>query len=255
MAGGCCDACGAPPGNAAARRVLWVALAINGAMFALEVAAGLAAHSASLKADALDFLGDSATYAISLAVLDRALAWRTRAAFCKGASLLALGLWVLANTALMAFAGTLPHAETMGAIGVLAFVANLATAALLWRHRAGDANRRSAWICSRNDAIGNLAVLAAAFGVFGTKTAWPDSAVAAVLAALAVSGGWQILREAWGELRIGASSEPQCDAEFGLVREAPARAASAAAMKLSSSPSSTAAGLPASTPVRRSFTN
>lgn len=253
MAGGCCDDCGAP-GNAATRRVLWLVLTINGAMFALEVAAGLAAHSASLKADALDFLGDSATYAISLAVVDRALAWRTRAAFFKGASLLALGLFVLGDTAWMALGDTLPHAETMGAIGVLALAANLASAVLLWRERRGDANRRSAWICSRNDAIGNIAVVAAALGVFGTATNWPDIAVAAVLAALAVSGGWQILCEA---RRESGSSRcvPQGEASRAEVREAPARAASAAAMKLSRSPSNTPAGLPASTPVRRSFTN
>lgn len=207
MAGGCCDDCGASSGNKATRRVLWIVLAINGAMFALEVGAGLAAHSASLKADALDFLGDSATYAISLAVVDRAPAWRTRAAFFKGASLLALGLFVLGDAAWMALGDRLPHAETMGAIGALALGANFGSAALLWRERRGDANRRSAWICSRNDAIGNIAVLGAALGVFGTKTSWPDVAVAAVLAALAVSGGWQILREARRELRIAAPTE------------------------------------------------
>src|SRR3546814_10035255 len=143
-------------------------------MFAVEIAAGVAAQSAALKADALDFLGDSANYAISLGVAGLALQWRARAALVKGASLLLLGGWVFASTVWMAAHGTLPHAETMGAIGILALVANLLCALMLWRHRDGDANRRSVWICSRNDAIGNIAVVAAALGVFGTGPGWPD---------------------------------------------------------------------------------
>lgn len=185
------------------RRVLWIALAINAGMFAVEIAAGVAAHSASLKADALDFLGDAANYAISLGVAGLALQWRARAALAKGLSLLVLGAWVFGSTVWMAVNGTLPTPETMGAIGLLALIANLACAAMLWRHREGDANRRSVWICSRNDAIGNIAVLAAAAGVFGTGTAWPDIIVAIVLASLGISGGWQIIRQALGELRHG----------------------------------------------------
>jgi len=207
MAGGCCD-CGSEPatrnggpGNDGAwRRVLWIALAINAGMFALEIGAGVAAHSAALKADALDFLGDSANYAISLGVAGLALQWRARAALLKGASLALLGLWILASTAWMAFSGTLPRAETMGVVGTLALIANLACAIMLWRYREGDANRRSVWICSRNDAIGNVAVVAAALGVFGTGTAWPDIIVAAVLASLGLSGGWRIMRHARADL-------------------------------------------------------
>lgn len=204
MAGGCCGGCEAPSTKApdgAWRRVLWIALAINAGMFGVEIYAGVAAQSAALKADALDFLGDAANYAISLGVAGLALRWRARAALAKGLSLLALALWVAGGTMLMALRGTLPGAETMGAIGVLALVANLLCAAMLWRHRDGDANRRSVWICSRNDAIGNIAVVAAAAGVFGTGTAWPDIVVAGVLAALGLSGGWQIIRQARGELR------------------------------------------------------
>src|SRR3546814_9101424 len=134
-------------------------------MFWVGIAAGVAAQSAALKADALDFLGDSANYAISLGVAGLALQWRARAALVKGASLLLLGGWVFASTVWMAANGTLPHAETMGAIGILALVANLLCALMLWRHRDGDANRRSVWICSRNDAIGHIAVVAAAPGV------------------------------------------------------------------------------------------
>ncbi|RIA37238.1 Co/Zn/Cd efflux system component [Hephaestia caeni] len=209
MAGGCCGGCetAAPTKDRTWRRVLWIALAINAGMFAVEIMAGVAAHSAALKADALDFLGDSANYAISLGVAGMALQWRARAALLKGASLFLLGLWVLGSTGWMALAGTLPQAETMGTIGVLALLANFACAAMLWRHREGDANRRSVWICSRNDAIGNIAVVAAALGVFGTGTAWPDIAVAVILAGLGVSGGWQIIRQAHAELREVASAK------------------------------------------------
>jgi Co/Zn/Cd efflux system component len=208
MAGGCCGGCETTPPTKDSewRRLLWIALAINAGMFAVEIVAGVAAHSAALKADALDFLGDAANYAISLGVAGLALQWRARAALLKGASLLLLGLWVLGSTVWMALAGTLPQAETMGAIGVLALLANLACAVMLWRHREGDANRRSVWICSRNDAIGNIAVVAAALGVFGTGTAWPDIAVAVILAGLGVSGGWQIIRQARAELGGVASA-------------------------------------------------
>lgn len=202
MAGGCCGGCepGPPVQDKAWKRVLWIALLINAAMFVVEIFAGVTAHSASLKADALDFLGDSANYAISLGVAGLALQWRARAALLKGASLFLLGLWVLVNSLWMAMTGTLPQAETMGIIGVLALIANISCAVMLWRHRNGDANRRSVWICSRNDAIGNIAVVAAALGVFGTGTGWPDILVATILAGLGVSGGWHIMQQARSEL-------------------------------------------------------
>lgn len=183
------------------RRALWVALAVNAAMFLAEIIAGVAAGSASLQADAIDFLGDSANYAISLGVAGMALTWRARAALLKGWSLALLGAAVLASTVWHAHSGTLPKAETMGIIGLIALLANAGVALMLYRFRTGDANMRSVWICSRNDAIGNLAVLAAAAGVFGTGTAWPDLIVATVMAALGVSGGWQIIRQANAELR------------------------------------------------------
>ncbi|MFS0851421.1 cation transporter [Novosphingobium panipatense] len=206
MAGGCCGGSQNDTeklNDAAWRRVLWIALVINAAMFGVEIIAGVTAGSASLKADALDFLGDAANYAISLGVAGMALVWRARAAMAKGVSILLFGLWVLGNTIWMAAQGAVPAAETMGIVGVVALVANLACAAMLWRQRGGDANRRSVWICSRNDAIGNIAVVAAALGVFGTGTGWPDIAVAAIMAGLALSGGWQIIRQARGELRSG----------------------------------------------------
>ena len=210
MAGGCCGGAqdvANKTEDRSWRGVLWIALAINAGMFGVEMVAGVTAGSASLKADALDFLGDAANYAISLGVAGLALRWRARAALAKGMSLLLLGLWVIASTVWMATRGTLPAAEAMGIVGVLALIANFVCAVMLWRHREGDANRRSVWICSRNDAIGNIAVVAAAFGVFGTGTAWPDIVVAAVLAGLGVSGGWQIIRQARQELR-GLNDDP-----------------------------------------------
>lgn len=183
-------------------RVLWIALAINSAMFLAEIVSGVASGSASLQADAIDFLSDAANYAISLGVAGMALTWRARAAQLKGWSLGLLGVAVLLSTAWHALSGTLPKADTMGAVAVLALLANGGVALLLYRFRTGDANMRSVWICSRNDVIGNLAVLAAAAGVFGTGTAWPDLIVATVMAALSVSGGWQIMRHARSELHV-----------------------------------------------------
>jgi Co/Zn/Cd efflux system component len=185
------------------RRALWIALAVNAGCFLAEMAAGLAAGSASLQADALDFFGDATNYAISLGVAGMALAWRARAALVKGGTLIAFALWVLASTAWHALHGTLPQAEVMGAVGVAALIANGGVALMLYRFRGGDANMRSVWICSRNDAIGNLAVLLAALGVFGTGTGWPDVIVAAIMGGLGLWGGWQIVRQARGELRDG----------------------------------------------------
>jgi Co/Zn/Cd efflux system component len=159
-------------------------------MFAVEIGAGLAAGSASLQADALDFLGDAANYAISLFVVGMTLRYRAMAALAKGMTMAAFGLWVIGITAWHAIHGTLPHAFTMGAVGLTALAANAASFGLLWAYRAGDANMRSAWICTRNDVLGNLAVLLAALGVFGTGTGWPDFIVAVVMAGLALQGAY-----------------------------------------------------------------
>ncbi|OYW85379.1 MAG: cation transporter [Sphingobium sp. 32-64-5] len=189
------------------RRMLWIALAINLAMFLGEIVAGIASGSRSLQADALDFLGDSANYAISLGVAGMALGWRSRAALLKGGTILAFGLYVLVTTVLAALGRGVPQAETMGIVGVIALIANGSVALMLYRYRSGDANMRSVWICSRNDAIGNLAVLLAAAGVVGTGTAWPDLAVALIMAALGIWGGLQIISQARAELRPKPASE------------------------------------------------
>jgi Co/Zn/Cd efflux system component len=191
--------------NPAWRRAVWIALVVNAGFFVIEIAAGAAAGSASLQADALDFLGDAANYGISLGVAGMALAWRARAALVKGATLVLFAVWVLGSVAWHAWLGTLPKAEMMGVVGFAALIANGGVALMLYRFRTGDANMRSVWICSRNDAIGNLAVLLAAAGVFGTNTGWPDVIVAAIMGGLGLSGGWQIVRLARAELSQAAT--------------------------------------------------
>ncbi|MEH2506716.1 Co/Zn/Cd efflux system component [Bradyrhizobium sp. AZCC 1578] len=203
------DSCCTPPplnldrhrGDQSYRRVLWTVLAVNGVMFLAEIGAGLAAGSASLQADALDFLGDAANYAISLFVVGMALRYRATAALVKGLTMGAFGLWVIATVIWHAAHGTLPSAFTMGAVGVAALAANVASFALLWAYRKGDANMRSAWICTRNDVLGNLAVLIAALGVFGTGTGWPDVIVAAIMAGLALQGAFVVVQRSATELK------------------------------------------------------
>jgi Co/Zn/Cd efflux system component len=182
------------------RKVLWIALVVNAAMFLVEIVAGVESGSLSLLADAVDFAGDAMNYAVSLAVLASALAWRARAAMLKAVSMMGFGLYVLGAALWSVWNGGLPQATTMGGIALLALVANIAVAWMLYAFREGDANMRSVWLCSRNDAIGNLAVLIAALGVFGTGSAWPDLAVASLMAALALHGGWTVLQQARGEL-------------------------------------------------------
>lgn len=187
--------------NSRYRRVLWTALVINGSMFLVEIVAGLLAGSVSLQADALDFLGDVANYAISLLVIGMALRYRARAALIKGATMGLFGLWVIGAVVRHAVYRTLPHAVTMGEVGFAALVANAVVFGLLWTSRKGDSNMRSAWLCSRNDVIGNLAVLFAAVGVFGTGTGWPDVIVAAIMAGLGLQGATRVIRHALEELR------------------------------------------------------
>lgn len=182
------------------RRILWIALVVNAAMFFIELAGGVRSGSASLLADAVDFFGDAANYGVSLAVLSMAAAWRSRAALAKGLCMGLFGLFVLGKTLFGIAAGTMPEAMVMGRIGVLALLANLGVALLLYAYRAGDANMRSVWLCTRNDAIGNAAVLLAALGVSGTGSGWPDWLVAALMGTLALSASVSIVRRARDEL-------------------------------------------------------
>lgn len=189
------------------RKVLWIALGVNLAMFLVEIAAGLASQSLSLQADAIDFAGDAMNYGVSLAILTSALSWRAYAAIGKAISMMAFGLIILGQALWAVWRGSVPDAAAMGAVATLALVANVGVAWMLYAFREGDANMRSVWLCSRNDAIGNLAVIAAAVGVFGTSRAWPDLAVASLMAALALSSGWTVLRHARREMRGKAATD------------------------------------------------
>lgn len=174
-------------------------------MFFAEIAAAAASGSVSLLADPIDFFGDAANYALSLAVLGMALATRSKAALVKAGCMAAFGVFVLGRAAWSFSNGGTPEAVTMGAVGLLALAANAGVALLLYRHRSGDSNMRSAWICSRNDAVGNVAVMLAAAGVFGTGSAWPDLLVAVLMATLAIWGATSVLRQARQELRLAGA--------------------------------------------------
>jgi Co/Zn/Cd efflux system component len=191
------------------KRRLWLVIAINAAMFGTEMIAGAVAGSVAMWADALDFLADAATYGLSLAVIGMAITVRARVALIKGISLTVMGLWVFGATLWQVFVTGVPRAEIMGAIGLLALAANVASVLILMRYKDGDANVRSVWLCSRNDAIGNIAVMLAAAGVWGTATKWPDLVVAGFMATLFLSSSVQIVQQAIAELRtVQAGGEP-----------------------------------------------
>lgn len=204
MSDSCCNV-PAPPQSLSYRRVLWIALALNALMFVIEVAASALSGSSALAADAIDFLGDSANYALSLGALALGGAWASRAALLKGAAMAAYGIGVLAYAGWRISLGAPPEPIAMGAVALLALAVNLAVAVQLFRFREGDANMRSVWLCTRNDVIANLLVLLAAGGVLGTGSVWPDAGVAALLALLAITSGSAVLRQALGELQFPAA--------------------------------------------------
>jgi Co/Zn/Cd efflux system component len=200
------------------KRILWTVIAANAAMFLVEMSAGQLAGSQSLKADALDFLADTVTYGISLAVIGASLRTRTTAALAKGASLTLMGLWVFGSTLYHVLILGVPSAEVMGGIGVLALATNLASVLLLLRYKDGDANVRSVWLCSRNDAIGNVAVMIAAIAVWGTGTAWPDLLVAGIMAGVFLTSSVQILRQAFAEYASRHGAAKAATVEAGSTR-------------------------------------
>jgi Co/Zn/Cd efflux system component len=187
------------------RRALWIALWINLVMFIVEVISSFISGSVSLLADALDFAGDSANYGLSLITLSMGLIWRARGALIKACTMGAFGIFVLTRAALSFRAGIAPDPFIMTAVGALALAANVFVAVMLYAFRGGNADMRSVWLCSRNDAIGNLAVIIAALGVFGTGAAWPDLIVAAIMGGLAIWSAQSVLRLALKEIRHAGS--------------------------------------------------
>ena len=188
------------------RAILWIALALNGAMFVIELTAGLDEGSVALQADAIDFLSDTMTFALTLFVLGRALAWRASAGIAKASMMSVFGVWVVGTAIRHSMGSGMPNPEVMGVVGFMALGVNLACAALFFRHRNGDSNRRSVWLCSRNDAIGNVLVVLAGVGVFATDTAWPDIGVGLVMAMLELSSAYLIFRQAIGEMRLARTA-------------------------------------------------
>ncbi|WP_331344213.1 cation transporter [Cellvibrio sp. UBA7661] len=183
------------------RRILWIALIVNALMFVIEIIFSQRANSVSLMADAIDFLGDSANYGISIWVLAMSVQTRAKASLVKAASMGFFGIAVLSHAIWNAITGVVPDAQTMTLVGFLALVANVTVAILLYAYRNGDSNMRSVWLCTRNDALGNIAVILAAIGVFGTGTNWPDLIVATIMASLALTASVQVIKHAQIELK------------------------------------------------------
>lgn len=183
------------------KRVLWVVIFINAFMFIIEFSAGFMANSRALQADALDFLGDTLTYTITFLVIGHSAKWRSGAALFKGTSLLLMGLWVAGSTFYNVFFAQTPNEAIMGSVAISAFVANVVSALLLMRYRDGDANVRSVWLCSRNDAINNLLVLMAAGVVYFTQSHWPDLIVAFLMSIIFLHSATLIIKQAWKERR------------------------------------------------------
>jgi Co/Zn/Cd efflux system component len=200
MSDACCHVPPPPRDSRSYRRVLWIALFANLAMFGVELVASFFSGSTALAADAADFLGDSANYALSLGAIAAGGAWLSRVALLKGAAMSVYGVAVLAYAGWRAWLGVPPEPLTMGVVGAMALAVNFSVAALLYRFREGDANMKSVWLCTRNDVIANILVLIAAAGVLGTGTVWPDVGVAAILAILGLSSGRTVIRQARAEL-------------------------------------------------------
>jgi Co/Zn/Cd efflux system component len=178
------------------RRTLQIVLLINAVMFLTESVAGVLAHSTALFADSLDMLGDAIVYGFSLYVIGRGIAWQARTALLKGLIMAAFGIGLLVQVAFKITRGVTPTVEVMGVVGTLAFAANLWCLALLWRRRGDDINMRSAWICSRNDVIGNVAVLVAAGAVAVTGSPWPDIVIGLLVASVFGRSAVQVVRDA-----------------------------------------------------------
>ncbi len=182
------------------RRILWIVLALNFAMFLLEIWQGFEADSTSLLADSMDFLSDSFSYAITLVVLAKSLSVRAHASLLKAALMLILAGLALTQGTYNFMFGHIPVYTTMAWVGACALIVNLVSAGLLYATRGRDSNMRSVWLCSRNDAIANIMIIIAAGLVYATDTLWPDLLVALLIAWLEGTSAIKIIRQARAEL-------------------------------------------------------
>lgn len=183
------------------KRALWIAVLLNVGYGLVEIVGGFLSGSQAVKADALDFLGDGVITLLGLIAIGWSLLWRARSALIQGIFLGVLGLGVLVSTAYRVIVLNEPDAELMGVFGAIALIVNVAAALVLIPHRTGDANVRAVWLFSRNDAIGNLAVVIAAALVYWTGMSWPDLLVAVLIAGLFLHSSWSIIRDARADLR------------------------------------------------------
>jgi Co/Zn/Cd efflux system component len=200
MSDNCCQIANNKP-STQYKKVLVIALVVNALMFIAEVITSYYSNSVSLLADSVDFLGDSANYAISIFVLNKTLATRARASILKSASMAAFGIGVICSVIYQIIIQAPPHAQVMGTVGTIALIANLFVAALLFKYRDGDSNMRSVWLCTRNDAIGNLLVILAAIGVALTGTLWPDLFVGLIMGLMGLSSAAKIYKHARKEIK------------------------------------------------------
>lgn len=182
------------------RNILIFSMIVNFGMFFVEVAYGYFANSLSLKADAIDFFGDGVNYLASLLVINSVLSLRAKVSMAKALTMIVFGIVILVNGITQLINGDIPNSFTMTWVGVLALVSNVLVAVLLFKFREGDSNMQSIWLCSRNDAISNIAVVLAAGGVYLTSNAWPDILVAGFMAYLSLTSGFQVLKAARLEL-------------------------------------------------------
>lgn len=183
------------------RYALWLAFGLNFIMFIVEIVTGIESGSTSLLSDSLDFFGDSANYLISLYVLPMALIYRAKASLIKGTTMGGFGLFILFTTLYRWFYGDIPNYSQMSFVGSLALLINLTAAWVLYRFREGDSNMRGVWLCTRNDAIGNVVIILAGAVVYFTQSKYPDLIVAFVLAFLAIQAAREVIFQAWKELK------------------------------------------------------
>ncbi|MFN7087913.1 MAG: cation transporter [Burkholderiales bacterium] len=208
----CCEdkACAIEALRGRQSTTLKIVLGINAVMFAVVLAAGIMAGSTALLSDSLDNLGDALTYGLSLYAVSRGARSKARVALFKGVLILGAALFVLGQVVYKIVVPAVPVFETMGAVGVLALVANGICLALLWKHRQEDINMSSVWECSRNDIAANLAVMGAAAGVWLTQAGWPDLVVGFALAVLFLRSASRVLSGAAAELKetVNGSGRP-----------------------------------------------